>query len=173
MVTIHDKGSDNIRLMSGSCYMMTKKTLIWVSMCKEKRKKNSGKSDFRHRHPGITGTYDLLGRMYTWRNMRTYVEDYVHGCTTCTKAKKKNTKAHGKLQPLPNPMTPWHWTESDLVRPLPSSKGKDAIYMVVNRFTKYACFVPCNTTEMACSLAHLHTKHVWAHKGLPQVHSFD
>jgi len=48
MVTIHDKGSDNIRLRSGSCHMMTKKTLIWVPMCKEKRMKNSGESDFRH-----------------------------------------------------------------------------------------------------------------------------
>jgi len=100
-------------------------------------------------HPGITRTYDLLGRMYTWKNMRTYVEDYVHGCTTCAKAKKKNTKAHGKLQPLPNPMRPWHWTESDLIGPLPRSKGKDAIYVVVDRFTKYAYFVPCNTTETA------------------------
>ena len=70
-------------------------------------------------HPGITGTYDLLRRMYTWKNMRTYMEDYVHRCTTCAKAKKKNTKAHRKLQPLPNPMRPWHWTESDLIGPLP------------------------------------------------------
>jgi len=48
MVSIHDKGSDNVRLMSGSCHVMTKKTSIWVLMCKEKRMKNSGKSDFRH-----------------------------------------------------------------------------------------------------------------------------
>jgi len=48
MVTIHNKGSDNVRLRSGSCHVMTKKTSIWVPMCKEKRMKNSGESDFRH-----------------------------------------------------------------------------------------------------------------------------
>jgi len=48
MVTIHDKGSDNIRLMSGSCHVMTKKTLIWVLMCKEKRMKNGGEGNFRY-----------------------------------------------------------------------------------------------------------------------------
>ena len=31
----------------------------------------------------------------------------------------------------------------------------------------------CNTTETAQSLAHLHAKHVWAHEGLPWIHSFD
>ena len=36
MVTIIDKGSDHVRLRSGSSHMMTKKTLIWVPICKEK-----------------------------------------------------------------------------------------------------------------------------------------
>jgi len=46
MVTICNKGSDNIRLRSGSSHMMTKKTLIWVLICKEKRMKNRGKVTF-------------------------------------------------------------------------------------------------------------------------------
>ena len=124
-------------------------------------------------HPGITGTYELLGRMYTWPKMKEYVTAYVQGCSICSKAKRKNVKEQGKLQPLPNPLTPWYWTESDLVGPLPKSKGKDAIYVVIDRFTKYAYFVACNTTETAKSLALLHAKHVWSHEGLPQVHSFD
>jgi len=33
---------------SGSGHVMTKKTLIWVLICKEKRMKNRGKSDFCH-----------------------------------------------------------------------------------------------------------------------------
>lgn len=111
--------------------------------------------------------------MYTWPKMKEYVEAYVRGCATCAKAKKKNTREQGKMQPLPNPETPWHWTESDLIGPLPRSNGKDAIYVGVDRFTKYTYFVPCNTTETARSLAHLHAKHVWAHEDLPKIHSFD
>ena len=124
-------------------------------------------------HQGITGMYKLIGRMYTWPRMKEYIEAYIKGCTTCTKAKKKNTKEQGKMQPLPNPQMPWHWTESDLIGPLPRSKGKDAIYVVVDRFTKYVYFIPCNTTETVQSLANLHAKHVWAHKGLPTIHSFN
>ena len=124
-------------------------------------------------HPGITGTYELIGRMYTWPKMKEYVAAYIQGCSICAKAKRKNIKEQGKLQPLPNPMTPWYWTESDLIGLLPKSKGKDAVYVVVDRFTKYAYFVACNTTETAKSLAHLHAKHVWSQEGLPQVHSFN
>ena len=106
-------------------------------------------------HLGITRTYELLGRMYTWLKMKEYIMTYVQGCSICAKVKRKNVKDQGKLQPLLNPMTPWHWTELDLIGPLPKSKGKDAIYVVVNRFTKYTYFVVCNTTETAQSLAHL------------------
>ena len=49
MITIHDKGRDNVRLRSGSCHVMTKKISIWVPICKEKRMKNSGESDFHHK----------------------------------------------------------------------------------------------------------------------------
>jgi hypothetical protein len=124
-------------------------------------------------HPGMTGMYELASRLYTWPKMKEYVDDDVHGCAICAKAKKKNIQEQGKLQPLPNPMTPWHWTESDLIGPLPKSKGKDAIYMVVDRFTKYAYFIPCNMMETTQSLAQLHAKYVWSHKGLPQIHSTD
>jgi len=50
MVTNCDKGSDNVRLRSGSSHVMTKKTSIWVLICKEKRMKNRGKSDFHHKY---------------------------------------------------------------------------------------------------------------------------
>ena len=120
-------------------------------------------------HPGITGTYELIGRMYTWPKMKEYVTAYVQGCSICAKAKRKNVKEQGKLQPLPNPMTPWYWTKSDLIGLLPKSKGKDAVYVVVGRFTKYAYFVACNTTETAKSLAHLHAKHVWSHEDRKSV----
>lgn len=124
-------------------------------------------------HQGITGTYELLGRMYMWPKMKEYVEAYVKGCATCAKAKRRHTREQGKMQPLPNLEAPWNWTESDLIGPLPRSKGKDAIYVVVDRFTKYTYFIPCNTTETAQLLVQLHAKHVWTHEGLPMIHSFD
>ena len=64
-------------------------------------------------------------------------------------AKKTNIRTHGKLQPLPIAEGPWQWTESDLIAPLPPSRGKNTIYVVVDRFTKYAYFIPCTDKETA------------------------
>jgi len=51
IVTDHDKGSLSVRLRSGSSHMVTKKTSIWVLMCKEKREKISGGGNFHYTDP--------------------------------------------------------------------------------------------------------------------------
>jgi hypothetical protein len=54
---------------------------------------------------------------------------------------------------------------------LPKSKGFDSIYVVVNRFTKMAHFIP--TTEKASEddLIDLHMRNVWKLHGMPLIHS--
>jgi len=83
-------------------------------------------------HLGIGGTYELVTRGYQWEGIHEYVTNYVHGCTICIRAKKRNYKLHRVLKPLPIPKGPWQWMESDHIVKLPKSKGKDAIYVVVN-----------------------------------------
>jgi hypothetical protein len=121
---------------------------IWVPL---RRLKKENLLELYHDSPitghlGITGTYELVikgilhGRECTTmsRNMLTF-------CPTCIRAKKRNYKLHGTLKPLPIPEGPWQWTESDHIVKLPKSKGFDSIYVVVDRFTKMAHFIP--TTE--------------------------
>jgi len=124
-------------------------------------------------HLGITGTYKLVSRGYYWEGLHDYVKKYVTSCTTCIRAKKRNYKLHGTLKPLPIPEGPWQWTESDHIVKLPRSKGYDSIYVVVDRFTKMAHFIP--TTEKASEedLIDLHMKNVWKHHGMPLIHSTD
>jgi len=124
-------------------------------------------------HLGIGGTYELVTRGYQWEGIHEYVTNYVHGCTICIRAKKRNYRLHGVLKPLPIPEGPWQWTESDHIVKLPKSKGKDAIYVVINRFTKMAHFIP--TTEKAGEddLVDLHMKYVWKLHGTPLIHSTD
>ncbi len=105
--------------------------------------------------------------------MDEFIGNYVRGCRTCQMAKKRNIRGHGKLQPLPVPEGPWQWMESDLIAPLPPSRGKNTIYVVVDRFTKYAYFIPCTNKETVQSLAKIHEKHVWSQEGLPNIHSTD
>jgi hypothetical protein len=74
-------------------------------------------------HLGIAGTYELASRGYTWEGMHDYIRQYVLNCRTCTRAKKRNYKAHGLLKPLPIPEGPWQWTQSDHIVKLPGHKG--------------------------------------------------
>ena len=124
-------------------------------------------------HLGIQGTYELVTRAYYWENMHEYVTKYVTNCQICIRAKKRNYKLHGVLRPLPIPEGPWQWTESDHIVKLPKSKGFDSIYVVMDRFTKMAHFMP--TTEKANEedLIDLHIKNVWKLHGTPLIHSTD
>jgi len=105
--------------------------------------------------------------------MQHYIRDYVSGCWTCFRAKKRNRKKHGTLNPLPVPKGPWLWTESDHIVKLPLSGEFDSIYVVVDRFTKMAHFVPCTEAKGEEDITEMHLKHVWKLHGLPLIHSTD
>ena len=124
-------------------------------------------------HLGISGTYELVSRGYYWENMHDYVTKYVTNCQVCIRAKKRNHKLQGVLQPLPIPEGPWQWTESDHIVKLPKSNGFDSIYVIVDRFTKMAHFIPTTEKVSEEDLIDIHLKNVWKLHGLPLIHSTD
>ncbi len=124
-------------------------------------------------HLGIGGTYELVTQGYYWENMHDYITQYVNNCTTCIRAKKRNYKLHRVLRPLPIPEGPWQWTKSDHIVKLPRSKGFDSIYVVVDRFTKMAHFIPTTERVSEEDLIDIHLKNIWKLHGLPLIHSTD
>ena len=124
-------------------------------------------------HLGQTGTLELVQRQYWWPNMRKYITDYVSGCYTCAQNKHTNRKPAGQLNVLPTPLRPWEWTQSDHITGLPRSQGHDTIYVVMDRLTKMAHFIPTNTWATTEDLAHLHLQHVWKLHRVPKVHNTD
>jgi hypothetical protein len=77
------------------------------------------------------------------------------------------------MEPLPVPEGPWEWTQSDHIMGLPLSGRHDTIYVVMDRLTKMAHFIPTNTRATAKDLVQLHLQHIWKHHGTPQVHNTD
>jgi transposase InsO family protein len=71
------------------------------------------------------------------------------------------------LQPLPAPSRPWSEITMDFVVKLPTSKSCDSIWVVIDRFTKMAHFVPCKETLTARQLARLFFDHIVKIHGVP------
>ena len=72
--------------------------------------------------------------------MKCDVERICEKCITCKHAKFK-VLSHGLYNTLPIPGEPWADISMDFVLSLPRSKrGKDSVFVVVDRFSKRAHF---------------------------------
>ena len=96
-------------------------------------------------HPGQKQTLALLEAAYYWPHMRDDVELYVKTCLVCQQDKVDNQLPGGLLEPLPTPSQPWESVSMDFISALPKSEGFGSIIVVVDRFSKYATFIPAPT----------------------------
>jgi len=74
--------------------------------------------------------------------MRRLVQDFVRACATCQRYKSEHLHPAGLLQPLPVPSIVWADIGIDFVEALPRVHGRTVILSVVDRFSKYALFIP-------------------------------
>ena len=120
-------------------------------------------------HFGAKKTTDVLATHFYWPKLRRDVERYVARCTTCQKAKSR-LNPHGLYMPLPVPSIPWADISMDFVLGLPRTKrGRDSIFVVVDRFSKMAHFIPCHKTDDAIHIADLFFKEIVRLHGMPST----
>ena len=120
-------------------------------------------------HVGRDRTLHLVTASYVWPSMRKEVARFVDRCRTCHLAKDKATNA-GMYMPLPIPTQPWVDISMDCVLGLPRTvRGHDSIFVVVDRFSKMAHFIPCKKTSDAVHVAGLFFREIYRLNG-PVVH---
>lgn len=95
------------------------------------------------------------------------MEAYVRTCLVCQQDKPVRQKTAELLEPLPVPEKPWVSLSMDFIIGLPKVKGSASIMVVVDRFSKYATFIPAPQACTAAAAAQLFFKNVVKLWGLP------
>ncbi|GKA86836.1 putative reverse transcriptase domain-containing protein [Tanacetum coccineum] len=94
-------------------------------------------------HPGSDKMYQDMKKLYWWPNIKANIATYVSKCLTCAKVKAEHQRPSGLLVQPDIPQWKWDNITMDFVTKLPkSSQGYDTIWVIVDRLTKSAIFVP-------------------------------
>ena len=118
-------------------------------------------------HFGVEKSMELLERRYYWPTLKKDVKGFVDGCGACQRGKGKHQNT-GLYMPLPVPKAPWEHISMDFIMGLPmTTRKKNAILVVVDRFSKMAHFVACAEQVNAVKCADLIYGEVVRLHGLP------
>ncbi|GJS67618.1 putative reverse transcriptase domain-containing protein [Tanacetum coccineum] len=112
-------------------------------------------------HPGSDKMYQDLKLLYWWPNMKADIATYVSKCLTCAKVKAEHQKLSGLLQQPKIPVWRWERITMDFVSGLPRTpSGYDTIWVIVDRLTKSAHFLPTKKTDSMEKLTRLYLKEI-------------
>jgi hypothetical protein len=112
-------------------------------------------------HPGSTMMYLDLKTRNWWRGMKKEIAQHVARCDTCQRTKAEHHRPAGLLQPLPVPKWKWEEIGMDFIIGLPrTQKGNDSIWVIIDRLTKVAHFIPVKTTFGGATLTRIYLKEI-------------
>jgi hypothetical protein len=113
--------------------------------------------------------YQDLKEQFWWHGMKREIAFYIARCDVCQRVKAEHQRPAGLLQPLKVPMWKWEEVGVDFITDLPrSNKGHDSIWVIVDRLTKVAHFIPVKTTDQGQNLVKLYISRIVSLHGVPK-----
>ncbi|GJU17591.1 putative reverse transcriptase domain-containing protein [Tanacetum coccineum] len=104
-------------------------------------------------NPGSDKMYQDLKKLYWWPNMKAIIAESVGKCLICSRVKAEYQKPSGLLVQPEIPMWKWERITMDFITNLPkTSNGHDTIWVIVDRLTKFAHFIPIPERQIVWKL---------------------
>ncbi|GKE33003.1 putative reverse transcriptase domain-containing protein, partial [Tanacetum coccineum] len=112
--------------------------------------------------------YQDLNKLYWWPNMKAEIATYISKCLTYARVKAECQKPSCLLVQPVIPVWKWENITMDFVTKLPkTSSGQDAIWVIVDRLTKSAHFLPMKETDSMEKLTRQYLKEIVSRHGVP------
>ncbi|GJX34421.1 putative reverse transcriptase domain-containing protein [Tanacetum coccineum] len=119
-------------------------------------------------HPGSDKMYQDMKKLYWWPNMKVDITTYVSKCLTYARVKAEHQRPSGLLVQPQIPQWKWDNITMDCVTKLPKlTQGHDTIWVIVDRLTKSAIFIPMRKNDPMEKLARMYLKEVVTRHGIP------
>ncbi|GJX00513.1 putative reverse transcriptase domain-containing protein [Tanacetum coccineum] len=119
-------------------------------------------------HLGSDKMYQDLKKLYWWPNMKAEIATYVSKCLTCAKVKAEYQKPSELFVKPEIPQWKWENVTMYFVTKLPkTATGQDTIWVIVDRLTKSAYFLPMREDYLMEKLIRQYLKEVVLRHGVP------
>ena len=119
-------------------------------------------------NPRVNKMYQDLKQLYWWKGMKRDVTEYMSKCLTCQHVKVEHQVPTGLLNPLPIPQWKWDNITMDFVSGFPLTQQKhDLVWVIVDRLTKSAHFIPVQIDYSMDRLAALYVDEIVRLHGVP------
>jgi hypothetical protein len=153
-----------LELQDGLLY---RKGLLWVP-------KNARNTILHTEHNSPVAGYfgqdkmiELIQRNFWWPKMDQEIIEYVRSYLECQKDKASRHKPYGLLSPLELPYAPWTSIAMDFITDLPLSEDCDQVWVIVDRFTKMAHFIPLKKDQKTAEyLVKTFARETWRFHGI-------
>jgi len=148
--------------------LLYRRNRLWVPKGLVQRIMESEHDTKVARHMGQDKIIELIRRNFWGPKMNERIIDFVRSCLECQQNKVSWHQPYGLSSLLELPYAPWQSIAMDFITELPASEGHDQLWVIIDRFTKMAHFLPLRTEgKTAADLAVIFAREVWKYHGLP------
>ncbi|WMV29835.1 hypothetical protein MTR67_023220 [Solanum verrucosum] len=119
-------------------------------------------------HSRAIKMYHELREVYWWNGMKKYIMEFVAKCPKCQQVKVENQRPGGLSQDVGIPTWKWEEINVDFIVGLPCTQRQlDSIWVIIDRMTKLAHFIPVKVSYSAEDYAKLYIREIVKLYGVP------